>query len=309
MASTHPADYSGTSGQPITTTATGGGGTTTPPAGPTQAQKDALAVIRSVLNQYGLGALADWAWSEIVAGASEAQVLLDLQQQQAFKDAFPEIAKMQQNGMTPLSPGEIITYRTQAAQMMRAAGLPEGFWDQPTDFANLIVNNVSLNELTDRINLARAATYEVPQDVRDELARYGITGGDLAANFLDPTVAEPLLKQKFLAAQIGGAATRTGYGSVMGDNEYLASLGVGADQAQAGFTNLAGQKELFGILPGEQTTGVSREEQLAAQFAGDSDAQRKILRKAETREAEFAGGGGFTSSRDGLAGIGASRSA
>lgn len=293
-----------------TATAPAASGGLTPPAGDA-AQQDAKAFIQDQLDQYGLGSMADWAWKEIQQGRTNNEILADLRQTPEFQQAFPEIAARQKAGLPPVSPGEIVSYRNSAQQMMRAAGLPPGFWDSPTDFASLIAKNVSLNELSQRVQLAQQAANEVPQEVRDILAtKYGLDQGHLAAVFLDPDRAEPVLLRDFHAAQIGAAASRTGFGqTTMGQNERLADLGVSEAQAQQGFSALAQSKELMGSLPGENTTGISADEQLAAAFGGDAGAQQEIERRRQQRIAAFAGGGQFATSNQGFTGIGAAQGA
>lgn len=264
-------------------------------------QRNAYAIIQQTLDAYGLGGLASWAWQEIVAGKSQSQVLLDMQNTPEFKQAFPEVAGRLAAGLPAMSPADIINYRTQARQMMQAAGLPAGFYDQPSDFTGFIVGDMSLSELQSRVDLAKQAAFEVPQTVRDHLAAYyGLDAGHLAASFLDPGKAEPLLARDFAAAQAGGAAVTTGFGDINATQaERLADLGVSPAQAQAGFSQLAGMRQLMSPLPGEATTGVSVDQQLAAQFGQDADAQAKILARQRQREAPFTGGGSFVTGQGG----------
>ena len=282
----------------------------TQPVQPTADQQNALDIINQTLAQYGLSSLSGWAWQQIIQGSSPSQVTLQLYQRPEFKAAFPEIALREQNGLPAISPADIINYRNQAQQAMRQAGLPQGFWDQPADFTNLIANNVSLNELQHRIDLAQQATYQVPKEVRDVLARdYGLNDGHLTAGFLDPTRAEPLLQRDFLAAQIGGTAAITGYQTNQAQNERLADMGITQAQAQQGFNQLANSKELMASLPGENTTGISQDDQLAAVFGGNAAAQQELTRRADERKNVFAAGGGFSSGQGGFSGVGSAQGA
>lgn len=257
-----------------------------------QGQQNALASIQQVLNTYGLGSLANWAWGEIVAGKSQDQIILDLYQTPEFKARFPAIASRQASGLPAISPADYLNYENQATQLFRAAGLPSGFWDSPSDFTNLIGADVSINELSQRLNLATQAAYQVPADVRATLQRdYGVGSGQLAAFFLDPNQAEPLIQRDFTAAQIGGAAYRTGYGSTKSEDEMLTDLGVTPGQAQSGFNQLTQQRQLFSSLPGENTTGIGRDEQLQATFGGNALDQEQIVRRSKQRQAVFEQGG------------------
>jgi hypothetical protein len=286
-AQTAPAPGNTAPTTPTTSTASTGAGTAD--------QQSALATLTAALNGYGLGSMASWAWNEIVAGKTQDQILLDLQQTPQFQQRFPAIAQRQKDGLPALSPADYVNYESQATQLMRAAGLPSGFWDSPSDFTHLISSDVSINELQQRLNMATTAAYQVPADVRATLARdYGVGTGQLAAFFLDDKTALPLIQRDFTAAQIGGAAYRTGYGSTKTEDEQLTDLGVNPGQAQQGFTQLTQQRQLFSSLPGQTTTGISRDQQLQATFAGNAQAQEQIVHSSQERQAQFAGGGQVT---------------
>lgn len=274
------------------------------PAG-TAAQRDALSLIRDTLSQYGLpDSLAAWAWSEIQAGKGNAEILLDLRQRPEFKARFPAIDAREKAGLPPLSPAEYVSYEQTAAQMFRAAGLPEGFYDSPDDFTKFLTNDVSVKELSDRVDLARQAAFQAPQEVRDALRRIGVGDGDMTAYFLDETRAVPLLQRNLAAAGIAGAARRTGVGTSLEQDFRLADLGVSAEQAQAGFSALGQQRELFTPLAGHAEDAITLDEQLGAAFEGNSDAARKIERRRRSRVAEFQGGGSYAAGARGVSAFG-----
>lgn len=274
-------------------------------------QNDARARIGSVLAEYGLESLADFVWQQILGGKSDAEVLQDLRNTPQFQQRFPAIEERRKKGMNAISPGEYVAYERQARQLMRAAGLPEGFYDSNDDFTRYISGDMSLSELQDRIILGRKATYEVDPQVRATLSRdYGISEGDLTAWFLDDKVAQPLLEKRFLAGTIGAAASRSGFGvTSREENEGLAGIGVTADQAQEGFSSLAGLRELTSGLPGQREDNISRDEQLGAAFRGDAKSRAKIENRRSQRQATFRGGGGFASDRDGTSGLGQAEAA
>lgn len=269
-------------------------------------QNDARARIGSVLAEYGLESLADFVWDQILAGKSDAEVLQDLRNTSQFKQRFPAIDQRRAKGLNAISPGEYVAYERQARQLMRAAGLPEGFYDGNDDFTRYIAGDMSLAELQDRIVLGRKATFEVDPQVRETLQRdYGIGEGDLIAWFLDDKVAQPLLEKRFTAGTIGAAASRSGFGvTSRAENEGLVEIGVTADQAQEGFSNLAGLRELTSALPGQREDAISRDEQIGAAFRGDAKSRDTIENRRSKRQATFRGGGGFAADRDGLAGLG-----
>lgn len=269
------------------------------------ANRDALALIRSTLAQYGLpDSLATWAWSEIVTGKGINEVLLDLRQRPEFKQAFPEIDARQKAGLAPLSPAEIVSYRQQARQMMKAAGLPPGFYDSNDDFAGFLTRDMSLSELSTRITDASNAAYNFPEQDKQEFYNLGFGHGDLTAMALNPDIAEPLLHKQLAAAQLSGTSVRSGYGHLTGNEALgLTEQGVSLQEAQSGFGTLTHQAELFTPLNAGETA-ISRDDQISAQFGGNANAQDRITRRARGRQAEFAGGGSFASSQQGIRGLG-----
>lgn len=278
------------------------GTTTAAPGG------SALTILMSTLAGFGLPeTLADWAWSEIVAGKSEAEILLDLRQRPEFKAEYGDVIDGRAKaGLAPMSVQEIQNYRQTARELFHAAGLPEEFYDTKAELDAFMVKNKSLAELNDNIAMAKQAAYSTTPDVLQVLQRdYGVDAGGLTAWFLDPAVAEPLLEKRFNAAKIGGAAQRAGFGvTTREQNEQLADLGVSAEQAQQGFSQLGGQRELFGALPGEAGADtIDRQAQIDATFAGNARERRRIARQQQRRLAVFEGGGGAAATSSGVVGL------
>lgn len=270
----------------------------------TAEQQSARALIRTVLGQFGLDALADRLWQQYFAGAPLEQVFLDLRTTPEYKARFPAMDVLAKKGRA-ITEAQYIGYEQQAVELYRRFGLPSGFYDQPADFATLIGGEVSIAELADRVQLASAASMTAPPEVRAKLQRFGLGAGDLVAYWLDPDKALPLLQQQFAAATIGAASARTGFGLLTADEaERLAQLGVTQQEAVQGFAALAASTELFGALPGTAETAIGREQQLAGTFEGSADARQQIERRARGRRAVFEQGGGLAQTSRGVAGLG-----
>ena len=268
---------------------------------------DAWAYLQSLLDSYGLGTLTDFAQNAIVQGFSATEVIQRVRTTDAYKQRFKVIEDRRAAGLPAISEAEVISYEKQATQMLRAAGMPEGFYDSPDDFYKFQLNDISLAELDARINKGYVAAMQMPQDVRDEAKTlYGLGEGDLAAFFLDPDRTEAAITERFGATQRAAEAFRTGYGQLSVEQaERLQKLGVG--DATQGFTQLASERELFHSLPGEADNLITREQQLAAQFEGNATAQQAIKRVGQQRVAAFSGGGDFAQNKEGFAGIGTAR--
>lgn len=284
-------------------------GTTSTSTSPSSGEdKGAKALIRSILSQWGLAPLADRLWKQYVNGAPIEQIFLDLRKTDEYKARFPGMAALSKKGRA-ISEAEYISLERSYLQIARAAGLPKGFYDRPDDFGRLIAGEVSPQEWAERVQIASAAAFSSPPELRSELSRLaGVKAGDLVAYWLDPKRALPKLQQAFGMAQLGAASIRTGFGLLTKDEaSRLADLGISLEQATEGFASLADTpEEFFGVLPGEERveTEITRREQLGAAFEGNAAAKRRIQLRARRRVAAFDEGGGFAQTRSGFAGLG-----
>lgn len=271
--------------------------------------RSAKATLTATLSLYGLASLADFAWKEYLKDIPIEQIMLDIRQTPEYISRFPAMKALADKGQA-INEAQYINYETSASALMKSAGLPPGFYDQPTDFTEFLTNNLALPELQARIEIAKAAVYNSdPATLAALQSFYGIQGGlnyigDATAYFLDPDRALPTIEKQFIAAQEAGAASRAGYGALsMQDAERLANLGITPDVAQRGFGTLATLTPLFANLPGEAGTAPTAEQGLQAVFEGNAQAQQVITDQASKRKAVFAGGGAFSQTAGGLTGI------
>lgn len=268
------------------------------PATTTSAQ----STLRDILDQWGLAGLADWAWQKIVAGASLDQVIYEMRQTPEYKKRFAGNVVRQDAGLAPMTETEYLQYEQSARQVMAYYGLPQGFYDQPDDFAAFIGKDVSVSELHDRVQQA-VTLAQADITSQGEYGRlYGVgpngapvsySVGDVAAYMLDQTRALPLLQRQVQAGTIAGAAKRTGFGEI--DRiaaEHLAALGVTDTQAVAGFGQLAGLGEVTGTIIGDTGPGLSKQDQISAVFEENAAAAEELSRRKRARVAGYKGSGG-----------------
>jgi hypothetical protein len=278
-------------------------------AGSTTQNLSAKAIIQAALDEYGLGSLGTWAWNRYLAlGPDSANYVLDveLRDRKEFKARFPALDELAKEGRS-LSIAAYLDLENRLRTLNRAYGLPEGVLDSNTDFGRLIAGDVAPAEWERRLQLRQAAAFSVPQEVRDTLQQYyGIedTVGALTAVFADPERAITALERQFTTAQIGAAATRSGYAGIdQGRAETLAGSGVTADQAVAGFGELAGLGQVLTTTLGQEDV-ISTDEQIAAFFANNAQQRARIARRAQGRVAAFTPGGAYTTMQGGKTGIG-----
>jgi hypothetical protein len=263
----------------------------------------AKAIINDFLRQFQLEALGTWAWGKYVEnGGGElgiAAVQSEVYDTPEFQVRFPAYRALAQKGRA-MTAAEMLAYERTATQLLRAAGLPAGFYDSPQDFAGFLQNEVSVAELQQRVQIAQNATLEAPESVKAALRDdYGLDEGDLAAHFLDPAKAMPLLQQKYAAAQISGKARSIGIGVTAGMSEDLVKSGVTLEQAGSTLQSVADSQGLFQNSVSEEGA-FSADEQVGAAFGTNQAARDRVRKRTQERKAAFGGSSGYSTGNDGV---------
>jgi hypothetical protein len=275
------------------------------------ATTSAKAVIRQSLDQWGLGNLADWLWGEFLkSGASNpsealALIMPDLRERPEYKARFPAMADLAARGQA-ISEAEYVNYEKTVAQVMRAAGLPPKFYDSPDDYASLLRANVSPDEVQSRVMNGYAKVAHAPPEVRAAFNDFFGPEGDnaLAAYFVDPAKALPVLEQQMTAATVAGIGRRFEIGTDRDRAMLLAQQGVTGDAAEQAFGTLSASEGLFDENFGETDQLEIEAEGVEAAFNLTPDARRRVERRSQSRQAAFTGSGGAAATRAGAVGLG-----
>jgi hypothetical protein len=121
---------------------------------------------------------------------------------------------------------------------------------------------------------------------------YGVNEAGLAAYFLDPTKAAPILTRQAEAAKIAARAKEQGNIQLQfATAEEIAARGITAAEAETGFTALGLQQGLYTEMMGEQA--LTQQEKVGAALGYDVQGKTKLAQRASTRKSPFQGGGGF----------------
>lgn len=270
----------------------------------------AQEIIAAVLRLYGItdpDAIAQV--YNVGKESGEDAAYLALRETKAYKAAFPGMEKRKENKLAAISEQTYMEWRDMYKTVMRNNGIPENFYDSEDDFTNFIGNNISPGEIQDRVMKGVVAARNAPPEVKDALLNfYGIDEGHLAAYWLDPTPGrgEALLREQ-AATYVGAAATRAKFaGLTRQEAEGLVNTGKPVEQVEENLSDLVQGEQLLSALPGEVLATMTREEQLA--YAGGNPAVTADLKKrAAQRKAQFAGGGEFATSSEGVTGLGSSQ--
>jgi hypothetical protein len=242
---------------------------------------------------------------------TDAQILNSIYSSDAYKKRFAgnEIIRKRmadgkgEPGDRLLTPAEYIKTEAAYKELMSEAGLPAGFYDQPEDFSKFIAElGTSVAEISERVNIAKAALQNADQYIKDSLKTYyGWSEGDMVAYLLDSerafdainsrfryTTTE--LKEAYTEAEIGGSALRAGIegGITKQFAEEISKAGK-ASMAEETFQTTARQQadyeRLLGLF-GEKTT----KEDLARErlgLAGGAEVGIKAKKLASRERARF----------------------
>jgi len=271
--------------------------------------QDAWELARRMLDDYGLSELFPEIEGYLLKGLSAETAVGRIRDTTAFKDRFPGLQGRVDNNYNAISPYDYLRYEDNIKNLMAEAGFPPGFYDEPEDLADFISNDVTPEEISDRIGLAQRAVMDADPLVKEELQeRFGIgldTEADLVAYFLDPERAVPLLElgQQVKVSELSAATQRA-----MGIGQTL-SAPVGEELARRGYSTreigerLKGRGGMTQQMLGERKK-IKASEVAAAEFGLDSEAVANIRRLRQNRQMMGARVGGAMMTQGGVTGFG-----
>lgn len=284
-----------------------------------------FSTLAGYLDQIGLGALfkidnqgnpSGWLWSQIQGGVdSEVELRTALYQTDVFRERFGVIQEQQRRAakgepVYVMSPAEVLEYEKTVKQMMSAAGLPPTFYDEPRDFHKLILNDMSPQEVGERITQAFDYVLSAPPEVRATFtAYYGVGQGDaqLAAWALDPDRTVRDITRATRTAYSGGMAERFGIKLDKAAAEKIADLPMGEAGIAEGFKNVAGMKGIFNEGLGDSGTDLTTDTGVQSVFEGNADATQQITNRVLRRAAgNRTSTGGAATTQEGVVGVGTS---
>lgn len=261
--------------------------------GLTESQQSAFDILNNMLAQYNLGSLSGVLRDIILTGITDQnEISLKLQATNEWKTRFAGNEMLRQKGLAVLDVAQYLSVEQSYAQVLKNYGLPQGFYDDPQDFANFIGNSVSANELQQRAQMYSDVARREDPALKEQLTAMGLGEGDILAYMMDPTRALPLIQQKYQTALIGGAARRAGITPDTAYAQHLADLGISEQQASQGYGQIAQE------LPGMQKLGDIYNDSIAQSdletevFDGNGAVTNKKKRLASQERAAFSGSAG-----------------
>ena len=212
-----------------------------------QARETRLGVydwVRSSFQQWGM---PDGFANEVIGIVKDArspeQAMTMIRDTDAYRTRFAGNIARAEAGFGMLSEAEYLNLESSYRQSMRAAGLPDGFYDDPNDFADFISKDVSPEEIAARAEIAGSLAQQKDPQLWKELESRGISKGDAAAYMLDPDRALPAIQRKLAGADIGRAAREAGIKVKNKFENKLVDKGVSTEAAKAAFVSVKAEEK------------------------------------------------------------------
>lgn len=297
----------GPDGTPVPAPSGDPGGTNTPEVDPdTTARRE--SVYDAVMGFFQNLGLPGAEMSAFVRSQSEQdyedwQIIDNLRQQDFYNRVFTGLndlrAQQPQEGWD-----EAKWIQQRAAYRDALRFMPEGFYDEPQDFTNFMVNRVSPLEVERRALFAKQQLDEADPEMKRALRQfYGISDGALTAYLLDPEKAQPLIDREMRAASYQRYVLEAGQNLTQQQAEALAASaggaavdaltadGQGTIASQVG--NAAMRDRMDATLTQiEGDNSYTFMDSLAAE-TGDVDKRLKSEARAEREKARFSGTSGL----------------
>lgn len=276
----------------------------TPVVGPTPTwdqrltgdQRNAYAALQSLFKTYGLDSLAPRILEYVQKGYEADTVSLLLQDTTEWKQRFIGNEARVKAGLKALTPSEYLALEDSYKQTMRAYSMPAGFWDQPSDFAKLMSNQVSPDELRSRAASAWQFVQNTSSAERQKLRDYyGIDDAQVAAYFLDPEQGQAVIEKRAAAAGFGGIASRQGFNVGRQMAETWVDQGVSQAQVTQGAADAAGAYEPLDVMGRRYGQRYTQDDAMNDFVGGLASARRKRQKLAENESASFSGATGTAS--------------
>jgi hypothetical protein len=262
----------------------------------TTTQQDIMSTVLDRLNRYNLGSLAPLIKKLAIEGASEATIMLRLQDEPLYQERFKANQQRIKKGISVLTPSEYLNLEDSYRQILRAYGLNQ--FDNDAYVGQFISNDVSPTELSNRVVTAVQRVRNADPAVSNMLKNYyGIGQNDLVAYVLDPNQQFQKIERQVAASEIGVAAGRQGINIGVPVAEQLAAQGITRAEAQRGYATIADVLPTAEKLSGIYGTTLDKyglEEGEQEVFNTLASAQRKRQRLIGREAAEFSGQSGIS---------------
>lgn len=256
--------------------------------------QSAYDIMLATLREWGLQSLAPVIREMLVDGREPEQITVLLQDTEEYKKRFAGNELRRQKGIAVLSPGDYLATEAAYRRIMESAGLPQGFYDTPEDFAEWIGNDVAPTEIRDRVDSAMDTAFQMDQATADAFEEfYGITRQNIAAFFLDRDRGLRELERISRAGRLGGIAEAQDIDLGRSRAEQLAASElIAPEDYRSAVGTVARLSEDVGRLADIHGVDYGQRQAEEEVFFGSERARRRRRQLGAMEEAEFEAGAG-----------------
>lgn len=261
----------------------------------TMQRQSIMDVLTDRFTKYNLTGLIPTIKRLAQEGATESTITFALQETEDYRRRFAANEQRLKKGLQALDPASYLNAEDRYRQYLRDYGLKQ--FDTDDYVRKFIENDTSVNELSNRINIAASRIQNADPAVKAMLREYyKLDDTQLLAYVLDPESQIGEVERRAAAGEIGAAAARQGIRAGVDVAEQLATQGITQAAAQRGYANIANVlptseklSQIYGT--GVESYGLAEAEQEF--FNTLASAQRKRERLKEREIAEFSGSSGI----------------
>jgi hypothetical protein len=281
--------------------------------------------LAAMLSSFGLGSLfsvssdgtpSGWLYDQMINGNDTAVGIAQaLEQTPIFKQRYKVIFDMRERAnsgenVTVPTVQDVLAYETAYTQTMAAAGAPSWFYDSYTDAQDAIRRNLTVEQISNRIDASYSIVQSLPTEVRDMFRQfYGdATDASLVAAVLDPEKTLAQLDKATRSAAVAGFGVRQNVVVSKQQAESYAGLGKSVAESQRDIGQVASFKDLATSTMGESGTELAGDVAFQAGAMGDASATKQLedrLLGRQSRQRDAAGGAFVASS--GTSGLGSQK--
>jgi hypothetical protein len=282
--------------------------------------------LASYLTSLGLGDLftidangnpGGFLYDQMVNGVeTPGELQIALESNDVFKKRYKIIFDMRERankGETVEVPtvNQVRDYEINYARTMSQFGVPAAFYDSFEDAHKAIATNLTVEQITNRIDNSYKIVQSMPQEVKDVFNEYyGDMAGEqgLLMAILDPTKASSVLEKSTKAAVFGGFSKLQNLGISKTQAEQYADMGKDIAYAQSDAAKVAELQGLTSSTFGETNNQISKDAAFKAGALGDVSATQELENRLMGRQLKQrdAGGGAYVAST-GTSGLGGQR--
>ena len=242
--------------------------------------------LKALFQRYHLNSLIPVVEHILTTGMGESEGMAYLYQSTEYMERF----KGNEGRIDKLTPDRYLALEQDYQSVLAGYMLPNDFYDKPEeDFAAMIANNISPDEMAARAKMAWDFTQNGDQAIKDQLAEwYGLTAdNDVVAYFLDPDKAQALVTKRGQMAAMGAVAKRNNFNIDRATADKLARLGVDPNNAQQQIAGLGQVKPELDAAAKRYGEDYTTDEQLTGLTTGLASAERKRKKLIEQESGAF----------------------